>query len=176
LGGELRVGQTVSITVDNPTERNFFRGWSVKLLSGGANSCYAGDNCTTPAYDPGSVTTKLAIGTFEYFTYGRWYDGNGDSPLLDTDTNDGLTISITRTGRQTAQVTMSSPGNPVHSDNVTFSGSGLADWIMVEYFGTDSDTYPALMSVSAIPEPATASLLVLGAGTLMGAVGSRHRR
>jgi hypothetical protein len=84
---------------------------------------------------------------------------------------------------------MSSPGNPVHSDNVTFSGSGLADWIMVEYFGTDSDTYPALMSprgetdfyissmsVSAIPEPATASLLVLGAGTLMGAVGSRHRR
>jgi hypothetical protein len=190
LGGDfLRVGQTLSITVDNPTERNFFRGWTVKLLSGGANACYAGDNCTTPAFDPGSITNKLGIGTFEYFTYGQWFDGNGGSPLADVDTNDGLRIDVTRTGRQTATVTMTSPGNPVHTDNVTMSGGGVVDWIMVEYYGTDSDTYPVLMaprgetdfyisqmSLSAIPEPGTATMLVLGAGTLIGAIGARRRR
>jgi hypothetical protein len=195
LPGDMHIGDTLTITVDNPTERNFFRGWSIKLLDGGANSCYAGDNCTTPAYDPGSVATKLSIGTFEYFSYGQWYDGNGNAPLFDTDTNDGVTISITKTSHQTAQVTMTSPGNPVHVDSVNFTGNenangphGAPDWIMIEYFGTDSDTYPALaaprgetdfhissMSMTGVPEPGTATMLVLG-GTLLGALGTRHRR
>jgi hypothetical protein len=187
LPGDMHIGDTLTLTIDNPTERNFFRGWTIKLLDGGANACYAGDNCTTPGYDPGSVTTKLGIGTFEYFTYGQWFDGNGNSPLFDTDTNDGLTISITKTGHQTAQVTMTSPGNPVHVDNVTFSGSGSPDWIMIEYYGTDSDTYPTLnaprgetdfyissMSMTGVPEPGTICLLALGAGTLM--LGARRKR
>jgi hypothetical protein len=196
LPGDMRIGDVLTITVDNPTERNFFRGWTIKLLDGGANACYAGDNCTTPAFDPGSVQTKLGIGTFEYFTYGDWFDGNGNAPLKDVDTNDGLTVTITKTGHQTAQVMMSSPGNPVHVDNVTFTGNenangphGAPDWIMIEYYGTDSDTYPTLMSprgetdfyissmsLSAIPEPGTATALVLGVGTLFGAVGARRRR
>jgi hypothetical protein len=197
LGGNfLRVGQTLSITIDNPTQRNFFRGLTVRFVSGGANICYAGDNCSTPAYDPGSVADKLRVGLFEYFNYGVWYDGNGTSPLFDTDTNDGLTISLTRTGRQQGVVTMSSPGNPVHTESVNFTGfenangpHGAIDWIMVEYFGTDSDTYPTLMtpraetdfyissmSLSAIPEPGTVSLLVLGAGTLLGVTRRRERK
>jgi hypothetical protein len=191
LGGDfLRVGQTLSVTVDNPTQRNFFRGWTVKLLSGGANSCYMGDNCSTPLYDPGSIQTKLGVGTFEYFTYGDWYDGNGNSPLKDVDTNDGITISVTRTGRQNGIVTMASPGNPIHTETVNFQGSrGTVDWIMIEYYGTDSDTYPTLMtprgetdfyisemSLSSIPEPGTIGLLVLGAGTLLGVTNLRRKR
>jgi hypothetical protein len=181
LPGKMHVGDTVSITVDNPTERNSFRGWTIKLLKGGANSCYAGDNCTTPGFDPGSIQTQLGVGTFEYFTYGEWFDGDGGSGLFDTDTNDGLTISITRTGRRTAQVTMTSPGNAVNIDSVPLQGGGSPDWIMVEYYGTDSDTYPTLMtprgetdfyiselSMAGIPEPGTATLLALGAGALFG--------
>jgi hypothetical protein len=186
-GGGFHVGDTITLTVDNPTERNFFRGWTIKLLKGGANGCYAGDNCTTPAYDPGSIETHLGIGTFEYFSYGEWFDGDGGSGLFDTDTNDSVTIDITRTGRRTAQVTMTSPGNLPVTDSVPLLGSGIADWIMIEYYGTDSDTYPALaaprgetdfyissMSVEGVPEPGTVGLLVLGAGTLLGA-GFRRR-
>ena len=188
--GGLHIGDTLSITVDNPTERNFFRGWTIKLLQGGANACYAGDNCTTPAFDPGSIQTKLGIGTFEYFTNGAWFDGDGGAGLSDTDTNDGVVISITRTGRQTAQVTMTSPGNAVVTDSVPLSGRGLGDWLMVEYYGTDSDSYPALvvpprgetdfyiseMSVDGVPEPGTASLIVLGGGALAALAGARRRK
>jgi hypothetical protein len=195
LPGDMHVGDTLTLTIDNPTQRNFFRGWTIKLLDGGANSCYAGDNCTTPAFDPGSVATKLSIGTFEYFTYGDWF-GEGTPNLKDVDTSDGATISITRTGRQTATVTMTSPGNAVATGNFTFTGNenangphGAPDWIMVEYYGTDSDTYPTLMdprgetdfyissmSMTGVPEPGTASLFVLGGSALLGMAGGRRRR
>jgi hypothetical protein len=184
----LGVGETLRLVVDNPTERNFFRGWTVKLLSGGANACYAGDNCTTPAFDPGSISTRLGIGTFEYFTYGQWFDGNGGSPLSDTDTNDGLEIAITLTGGDGYSVAMTSPGNPVHTDSGTLTGSGPVDWLMIEYYGTDSDTYPTLMSprgetdfyirsISIVPEPGTAALMLFGAGgTLLGLARRARRR
>jgi hypothetical protein len=185
--GGLHIGDTLTVTVDNPTERNFFRGWTIKLLRGGANACYAGDNCTTPAYDPGSIETKLGVGTFEYFSYGEWFDGDNGTGLFDTDTNDGVTISITRTGRQRAQVTMTSPGNLPVTDDVPLQGRGLGDWLMIEYYGTDSDTYPTLMaprgetdfyissmSVVGVPEPGTAALLVLGGGASL--LGLRRRR
>lgn len=171
----LGIGSTLKMVVDNPTERIFFRGWNIKLLSGGANACYAGDNCSTPGFDPGTISTRLGIGTFEYFTYGAWFDGNGGSPLFDTDTNDGLEIAITLTSATTYQVTMTSAGNPVHMDTGSLTGSGTVDWLMFEFYGTDSDTYPTLVaprgetdfyvsSMSIIPEPATAALLLLGSG------------
>jgi hypothetical protein len=188
LPGPMHVGDTLTITVDNPTERNFFRGWTIKLLKGGANACYNGDNCTTPAFDPGSIETQLGVGTFEYFTYGEWFDGDNGTGLFDTDTNDGVTISITRTGRRRAEVTMTSPGNAVHIDEVPLQGSGSPDWVMIEYYGTDSDTYPTLMAprgetdfyisqmlMRGIPEPGTGALLALGASTLVG-LGTRRRR
>jgi hypothetical protein len=186
LPGIMHIGDTLTLHVDNPTERNFFRGWTIKLLRGGANACYAGDNCTTPAFDPGSVETQLGVGTFEYFTNGEWFDGDNGTGLFDTDTNDGVTISITRTGRRTAQVTMTSPGNPQVTDDVPLGGSGSPDWVMIEYYGTDSDTYPLLvsprgetdfyigsMSMEGVPEPGTIGLLVLGGGALLAA---RRRR
>jgi hypothetical protein len=61
---------------------------------------------------------------------------------------------------------------------------------MIEYYGTDSDSYPVLvgaprgetdfyissMSVDGVPEPGTASLVVLGGGALAGLAGARRRR
>jgi hypothetical protein len=185
----MHIGDTLTITVDNPTQRNFFRGWTIKLLKGGANSCYAGDNCTTPAFDPGSIQTQLGIGTFEYFTYGQWFDGNGGSPLFDTDTNDGVTISIERIARRMVRVTMTSPGNPVHVEDSPLQGGGSPDWVMFEYYGTDSDTYPTLMdprgetdfyisqmSMQGIPEPGTGALVAFGASTLLGLGTGRRRK
>jgi hypothetical protein len=173
--------------VDNPTESRFFRGWTIKLLKGGANGCYAGDNCTTPAYDPGSIETHLGIGTFEYFTYGEWFDGDNGTGLFAADTADGVTINITKTAHHTAQVTMTSPGNAPVTDSVPIQGSGLADWIMIELYNTDSDSYPVLvgprgqtdfyissMSVDGVPEPGTMCLLALGGGTLL--LGARRKR
>jgi hypothetical protein len=142
----LQVGQTLTVVIDNPSERAFYRGWTVKLVSGAANACYNGDNCTTPAYDPGSITTRLGIGTFEYFTDGQWYDGNGGAPLLDTDTSDSVEIAITLTGTDSYNVTMTSPGNPVHTDSGTLDGTGSIDWLMIEFYNTDSDAYPVLVA------------------------------
>jgi hypothetical protein len=188
LGGKMHVGDTLTLTVDNPTERNFFRGWTIKLLKGGANACYAGDNCTTPAYDPGSIQTQLGVGTFEYFTYGAWFDGDNGADLNDTDTNDGVVISITRTGRRRAQVSMTTSSSFV-TDEVPLQGGGSPDWVMIEYYGTDSDTYPALadprgetdfyisnMSMVGIPEPGTGVLVAMGASTLLGLGTGRRRK
>ena len=141
----LQVGQTLSVTLDSPTERNFFRGYTLKLLSGGANTCYAGDNCTTPAFDPDSISTRASVGTFEYFTDGRWSDGSNSTTLTDVDTSDGVQIDISLTGNSYV-VKMTSPGNPVYLNSGALSGAGPIDWVSVEYFGTDSDTYPTLKS------------------------------
>jgi hypothetical protein len=85
--GALQVGQTISAVIDNPTERRFFRGYTIRLVSGGHNTSYG---------DPTAVS-RLAVGTFEYFTYGRWYSP-GNTSLFDTDTDAGMRLDITLTG------------------------------------------------------------------------------
>lgn len=53
--GGLQAGDMLHIVIDNPTERQFFKGYTVKLTNGSANMCYSGDNCSTPVYDPFSI-------------------------------------------------------------------------------------------------------------------------
>jgi hypothetical protein len=177
----LQVGQTVSVTVDNPTERNFFRGWTIRLITGGANLGYAGDNPSTPVFDPGSISSRLNIGTFEYFTYGRWFGPNGNTSLFDTDTNDGLQIDVTLTGVDSYALTMTSPGNAPYMTSGALAGPAGAsiDWIGFDYYGTDSDTYPILKvprgetdlyisNMQVIPEPGSLMLLTAAGGMTLG--------
>ena len=85
IPGNLQPGQTVRVVIDNPTERNFFRGTRSASTAGGGNTVYAG-----------VPQSRLAVGTFEYFTDGQWYaTGTGGNPsLFDTDTDAGMQIDF----------------------------------------------------------------------------------
>ena len=76
----LQPGQKVTVLIDNPTQRRFFRGYTFRLNTGGGNTLYNG-----PSW------ARAAVGTFDYQTYGKWFaTGPGVGPLLfDTDTAPG---------------------------------------------------------------------------------------
>jgi hypothetical protein len=177
----LQIGDTITTIIDNPTERRFFRGYTVRLNTGGGNTVYAG----TPQ-------TRLAIGTFEYFTYGRWYAGaasgigGGGTSLLDTDTDAGLRIDVSLTGADEFTLTMTPLDNPAMAflTSGTLAGSGPINWIEFELFNTDSDFHPSLADApqatdfyirsieinnqaTRVPESGTLPLLGAGAAALL---------
>jgi hypothetical protein len=137
IPGNLQVGSTVKIVIDNPVERRFFRGWTVHFNTGGGNTCF---NCTP--------TARMRIGTFEYTSYGQWYTSDdGPRPtLFDTDTDAGMRIEFTLTGTNTFDLKMIPLDNPsltfMKSDALT--GSGPIDWIEFQFYNTDSDFYPSI--------------------------------
>jgi hypothetical protein len=198
IPGGLQAGDTLHIVIDNPTERQFFKGYTVKLTNGSANMCYSGDNCTTPDYDPFSITKRMRIGTFEYGTNGQWYvEDNGPSAshgttLFDVDTNHGMRIDLTVTGADTYQLKMTPLNNPgiAYSRTGTFSnvGGGPITWVEFEHYNTQSDYYPAPSIVGGdtdlyisnvwitkIPEPTSLALVGLGAGVLLASAAGRRR-
>jgi hypothetical protein len=164
LGG-LQVGQTLKVVVDNPAERRYYRGFAIKFNTGGAAGCWNGDNCSTTLYDPGAVTPRFTVGTFEYYTYGQWSMTDVDAPgvpLYDQDgsggtagqvgTSSGLRIEFTLTGADTFEAKMiplDSPGNTFTKTGV-LDGTGVIDWLEFEFYNTDSDYYPTLA-----PDPTT---------------------
>jgi hypothetical protein len=143
--GNLPVGSTLKVVIDNPAERRFFRGWTLKLNHGGANQCYAGDNCSTELYEPDPPGTtppdpetliypRMSIGTFEYFTYGQWgmSDANEPGPSVplyvkdniapgQVGTDSGMRIEVTLNTLDTYTATMTPLDNP--SAAFTHSGS-----------------------------------------------------
>ena len=131
------LSQTISVVIDNPIERRFFRGYTVRFNTGGGNTVYAG----TPQ-------SRMAVGTFEYFTNGQWFaTGTGGNPtLFDTDTDQGMRIDLTLTGVDTFNLVMTPLDNP----GLAFSKSGTLagpagspiDWVEFELFNTDSDFFP----------------------------------
>ena len=183
IPGGLSPGQTISVVVDNPTERRFFRGYTVRFNTGGGNTVYAG-----------VPQSRLAVGTFEYFTNGKWYaTGTGGNPtLFDVDTNRGMRIDFTLTGADTFNLSMTPLNNPAiaYSKSGTLDGSGPINWVEFELFNTDSDYYPthtitggetdfyiSNMQISGvIPEPTSAALMLAGGGAAAGLVRSRRRR
>jgi hypothetical protein len=172
----LQVGETVSIVFDNPTDRLFFRGYTVRFNNGGANTCYAGDNCSTPDYDPGSVVARLAVGTFDYLDPeddGRWYPFDEGDFHYDTETDQGARLDFTLTGPETYQLTMTPlghlPNEPAHPP-FSVSGSLQAgemgehvgkpiDWIEFEFYNTlttegfDTDFYIRSMEINSAAPP-----------------------
>jgi hypothetical protein len=180
IPGGLAIGDTVHVVVDNPTQRRFFRGYTVRFNTGSGNTVYAG----TPS-------TRMAVGTFEYFTNGKWYSTDGNPTLFDTDTHHGMRIDLTLTGTDTFDLKMTPLDNAAiaYSDTGTLSSSGPIDWVEFEMYNTDSDYYPApsgqggetdfyisnMWITKPIPEPGTCALLVLGTGLMVGVRGKRSR-
>jgi hypothetical protein len=182
IPGGLAIGDTVHVVIDNPTERRFFRGYTVRFNTGGGNTIYAG-----------APVSRMAVGTFEYFTNGKWFaNGTGGDPtLFDVDTKSGMRIDLTLTGVDTFDLTMTPLNNPAiaYTKSGTLDGpvGSAIDWVEFELYNTDSDYYPgptitggetdfyiSNMWITQIPEPASMALLVFGGGLLLSA-GRRKR-
>jgi hypothetical protein len=177
ITGGLLPFQTISVVIDNPIERRFFRGYTVRLNTGGGNTVYQG----TPM-------SRLAIGTFEYSTNGAWYaSGSGGDPnLFDTDTDAGMRIDVTLTSADTFSLVMTPLDNPsrAYTKSGNLEPGGPIDWIELEMYNTDSDFFPTpaeggqsatdfyIRSITIVPEP-SAALGVLAGGF---ALALRRRR
>jgi hypothetical protein len=159
-------GHTVSVVIDNPTERRFFRGYTVRFNTGGGNTVFEG-----------VPRSRMAVGTFEYGTNGKWYaSGSGGDPnLFDTDTDAGMRIDFTLTGEDTFNLVMTPLDNPTlaFTKSGTLEGGGPIDWIEFELYNTDSDFFPTpaatgqgatdfyirSIEVTGIPEPSAAAIV-----------------
>jgi hypothetical protein len=180
IPGGLSPGQTLSVVVDNPTERQFFRGYTVRFNQGGGNTVYAG-----------VPQSRIAVGTFEYFTNGKWYaTGTGGNPtLFDVDTNHGMRIDLTLTGVDTFHLEMTPLNNPAikFTKNGTLDGTAGAaiNWVEFELYNTDSDYYPSptitggetdfyISNMQITPEPSSVLLAMAGMAGV-GALRGRKR-
>jgi hypothetical protein len=152
--GALQVGQTLRIVIDNPTARQSFRGYTVKLNTGGGNACSNG--CT-----PGAVV-KYKIERLENFDNGQWMDSSGHFGLFDTDTDGGARIDFVLSTATTYEMTMTPLDNAAAA--VTTSGSLASpatttpiNWIEFQFFNTQtsvgSDTDFFIKSVSLLTSP-----------------------
>jgi hypothetical protein len=140
----LRPGDTFSTVIANPTCRAFYRGYTIVLSTGSDNIQYGG------------AGAQASVGTFEYFTYGKWYASDGsksvNTTLFDTDTaTNGVRIDITLTSLTTYHVVMTPLDNPglAYSADATLQNKGLTDqgavnWVTYQFYNTDSDFYPTL--------------------------------
>jgi hypothetical protein len=184
IPGGLKPGDTIHVVIDNPTERQFFRGYTARFNTGGGNTVFGG----TPQ-------SRMAVGTFEYGTNGKWFaTGTGGDPTLsDVDTSHGMRIDLTLTGINTFNLKMTPLNNPAiaYQKSGTLDGpAGSAiDWVEFELYNTDSDYYPthtitggdtdfyiSNMWITVIPEPSTVTLLAMaGAGLAASGLFRRER-
>jgi len=138
--GGLRPGDTFSTVLSNPTCRKFFRGYTLVLSTGTDNIAYGG------------AGQQVSVGTFEYFTYGKWYTSHGATTLFDTDTStNGVQIDITLTSTNTYHAVMTPLGNPGSAyavdgtmENKSLTDQGVVNWVTYQVYNTDSDFFPTL--------------------------------
>jgi hypothetical protein len=163
----LQVGQTLSVTFDNPTERPLgggFTGYDIKLIgnTGGTdgNICNGfGGNCT--AHNPPEFPSpEMSIDVFQGpgGDPGGWHvndSAGADTLLNDTDTSpNGAVLTVTRTGTNTYDILLDPIGaGPTYSASRTFGdGSVPIDWIELQFYNASgtatptgySDTTPTL--------------------------------
>jgi len=146
IPGGLLVGQTFSTIIANPTDRKFFRGYAIVLSTGSDNIAY------------NKVGTQLAVGTFDYGTFGNWYttdpslqSSRQSTSLFDTDTStNGMQVDITLTSTNTYHVVMTPLGNPGNAysgdarlENKGLTSQGPVNWVTYELYNTDSNFYPS---------------------------------
>jgi hypothetical protein len=147
----LQPNQTLSIVVDNPAERQFGKGYFIRLNGGtggvGGNICYQNGPCSPDAMP----VNKLTLWRYEYLDYGIWKLGDfaGDidtsnPELRDTDTAAaGMQFDITMTGADTYDLSVTPLANPAnkytHSGSLRNPGEPL-DWIEFTFFNVVTDT------------------------------------
>jgi hypothetical protein len=159
----LQIGQTFETVIDNPTQRNFYRGYTIRLGSGTDNT----------------AVERLAAYTFEYFSYGKWFVGygsghNNGTSLFDTDTAPaGMRLDVTLTGANNYHLSMTPLNNPAnaYTQDGTLGNSGPVDWIQFQFYNTASDPTKAtdfyISSLTIVPEPSTLAFLGLGSAGLL---------
>jgi hypothetical protein len=143
----LQPGQTLKVIIDNPTARQFFKGYFVRFNtrlgdSGGGNICYGGEPCQ-PGTNP---LPKLNVQRFEYNNNGQWKIVNGSSPnshyipLFDTDTAaNGAEIDLTITSADHYSLSI----NPIGHPELNYTETGVLDtqgfpidWMEFTFFNT----------------------------------------
>ena len=139
--GGLQPGQTFSTVISNPTERRFYRGYTIVLSTGSDNILYGG------------AGAQLEVGTFAYNVFGDWYTAqnfaSGGTGLFDTDsTTNGMRLDVTLTSTNTYHLVMTPLGNPAmaYTEDGTLENKGLTDqgvvnWVTYQLYNTDSDFY-----------------------------------
>ncbi len=192
----LQIGQTLKVVFDNPTERQFFKGYFIRLNggTGGVNGNIANSN-DQPATLGGTPVRKMYLSRFEYFNNGEFTIVDADDPgppnsdststgIFDTDTSAaGALFAVTRTGTDTYRVLLDPIGpGPSFTLNETFANPGVpVDWIEFTMFNTSvdpakaTDLYIKSMEI-VVPEPASAALAaVAGVGALAAGRPKRSR-
>jgi hypothetical protein len=140
IPGGLKVGQTFSAVISNPTTRTFFRGYTIVLSTGSDNIAY------------GQVGQQISVGCFEYHTLGNWSTSAGLTSLFDTDTaTNGMQVDITLTSTNTFHAVMTPLDNPAstYSTDGNLENKGLTDqgevnWVTYQLYNTDSNFYPGI--------------------------------
>ena len=135
--GGLQVGQTFSTIISNPTERKFFRGYTIVLSNGGDNIAYGG------------AGTDIDVGTFDYAVAGGWYTSesysSGGTGIFDTDTTtNGMELDVTLTGTNSYHLVMTPLGNPAiaYAEDGTFPATNAPiNWVTYQLYNTDSSWY-----------------------------------
>jgi len=132
--GGLQPGQTFSTIIANPTGRSFYRGYTIILSTGSDNIDYS------------KVGTQIAVGTFEYFSYGKWYTGNtfaygGIPNLRDTNTVNGMELDVTMTGTNTYHLYMAPLNNPGLAYSEDGTVTNVVNWVTYQLYNTDSNFY-----------------------------------
>ena len=134
-GTGLEIGQTFSTIISNPTDRGVYRGYTIVFNNWPENA----------DHDPDQV---VAVGTFEYLTFGRWYTPNThgtlDCSLFDTNTAPaGMQLDLTPTGTNTYHLIMTPLDHPelAYAEDGIFENPGPIVWVMYQLYNTDSNFY-----------------------------------
>jgi hypothetical protein len=172
--------------------------------TGGTNGniCNQGYGCSHPTFPDGYPVPKNNLATFEYGTAGEWsLEDNVSTSLgvFDTDTSASgavYTVSRLTTNQYIVKLDSLGGGNDFGpQQRLLMSGPEEVDWIEFVFFLANADTgqgfsdetptlaepqtdlYIRSMEIfdGIVPEPGTATMLVLAAGTLLGVAGRRRR-
>jgi hypothetical protein len=199
----LQIGHTFRLVIDNPTARPLgggFTGYQLRLTgnTGGTNgnTCNGfGGNCTAHI-PPEFPSPEMRFDIFQGpgGDPGDWHiidDGNVEPGLTDAVTAAaGVVLEVTRTSatQYTAVMDPIGPGATYSATHTFDNPADPIDWFEVTFYNysatstptgysdlatTPTDLYISKMEI--VPEPGTGVLLVLGAGTLVGA-GRRRRK